>query len=77
MSKHDIINYYKEMMAEADSKEFASTEYNLRKIYIILDMAQRGVVPDGSFSDSDVDMWSYFRHVLRQVNGGDFEEESS
>lgn len=77
MSRYDDMKYYRELMEEADSKEFASTEYNLRKIYIILDMAQQGVMPDGSFSDDDVDMWCYFRHILRQVNGGDFSEESS
>ena len=76
MSLYDM-KYYRELMEEADSKEFASTEYNLRKIYIILDMAQRGVIPDGSFGDDDVNMYCEFRHILWQVNQGDFNKKSS
>ena len=71
------IDMYKEMWTEAsDPLEFKQGNYNLRKIYIILDMAQNGIIPDGTFSDDDVCMWSTFRQIMRQVNSGDFVKDA-
>lgn len=70
----DEIRQYKSMWKESfDEKEFTPGDYNLRRIYILLDMAQRNITPDGSFSDMDVDMYFYFRHILKQVDDGHFE----
>jgi hypothetical protein len=71
------VDYYVEMMKEAEMPEYKSREYNLRKIYIILDMAQRGVIPNGQFSDDDVFMWEYFRKIMRQVSNGDFTKDAA
>jgi hypothetical protein len=68
------IRQYRSMWKKSfDEKEFPSGDYNLRRIYILLDMAQRNIKPDGTFSDMDVDLYFYFRAIMKQIDAGNFE----
>lgn len=62
------------MVLREENRNGHSEEFDVARLAQIADMALKGKVPNGSFSDLECNVWELFRWTCRHAAKGEFKE---